>query len=131
MISSEEVEETRQATKEALGLNDEDVSYVTAELIEELETSASEGLDEVVDESGRALTEAEAISCRPQTFGNRLVFRPGVVFYKQGDPGSVPSFACGTKHNRRWGAQPGDRFDPIGRCGTSGLEYYKLCRPGF
>ena len=122
-----EANEARRLTRKMLGLKEEDVAYITAELLEEMETHATEVGDIVVDRRGKEVTGiTEGWVCRPQDWGNSLVFRRGYVLYNQGRSG--PHYACGNAFRRRWNLQPGDQFNPQRRC-PAGFQYYQLCRP--
>ena len=110
MSVSREVREAREATAKALGLEVDDVAYITEELLEQYE-------NEAVDDEGVSVTDTglrvidrpddEAIICRPVAWGNSLVFRPGVVWYRHGDRFNPASAPC-----------PGRRD-----------YHYQLCRP--
>lgn len=129
MSTSDEVREVREATAGALGLELSEVDYITDELLAEYAADAKDDGSPLVTKTGEPITPepgAEQVAS-VITFGNRLVFGPGYVWYSQGRPG-FPGYACGTMYRKRWGAQPGDDFTPLGLCGP-GVYYYRLRRP--
>jgi hypothetical protein len=128
MSIPEEVQEAREVTAQALRLELSKVEYITDELLAEYAADAEDDGSPQVTETSDGITQEPGTEQVASiiTFGNRLVFGPGYVWYSQGKPG-FPSYACGTMYRKRWGAVPGDDFTPLGGC-ERGITYYRLMR---